>query len=591
MRIVLPFPVSSAVLGIFHGRGVATLTVKGLNGHVLDTRVIPRAADLQTIVVENVGPFVEIVIVILALDPLFAIASVCVRAGLGPIDGPLEAPPLVGQRSTGELLFWEAEELVDQTLPSGRRCLHVRYSSPDANGWQAIGIPALQSATVRLVGVCGLTTTLERVRTRDQEARDTLKDGWNLKAGLTAETRPLLAAGAEYKVRVAMSWAGWRPTSPGQQPPATVADSSWQGLADVEYYFRTAAEAIDTEASPPTVSLTDEKAFDPRAVARYLIGFEPENANAPPHLLDDALRADFEVDHVEQLLAAYERDLVLTLRRTDPPAGSVKDGPLPVIPLDLRRAALDAARLDRVDGRVITALRADPRCLATNVNTGGVTLSIYAELEPDAEYDLMLFAPPTGESADESLLVARTHFHSSRYADVKAMLEGLGFALDPEVAPFIPFDFVVANGATMPVSDPTASDAALEDALRTLGMDPWPVVGFGRTVAIWRPGAATGEYLLAGLLLESPEPIERGERCGVVQAAASGGTTSVLLAPSRANTAGTRVLLATTDANGTVLDPVANLTLALQMHDRHLFTRLGARVMRALPRIAYQELP
>jgi hypothetical protein len=241
---------------------------------------------------------------------------------------------------------------------------------------------------------------------------------------------------------------------------------------------------------------------------------------------------------------------------------------------------------------VITALRADPRCLATNVNTGGVTLSIYAELEPNAEYDLMLFAPPAGAPTDESLLIARTHFRSSRYADVDAMLQGLGFGIDPEVAPFIPFDFVVSNGAAMPASDPTASDAALEDALRTLGMDPWPVVGFGRTVAIWRPGAAAaGDYLLAGLLLESPEPIERGERCGVVQAGVSGGTTSVVLTRSRANTAGTRVLLATGDANGNLLDAAANLTLALQMHDRGVFTRLGARVMRAQPRIAYQELP
>ncbi len=587
VRIVLPFPVGWLELGVLHPLGVATMTIKGVNGHALDTRVIPRATDVQSIVVENLGPFVEIVIV--SLDGRLGIASVCVRAGLGPVDGPLEAPPLVGQRSTGELVFWEADVLADQTLPNGRRCLHVRYASPDANGWQAIGIPAMQSATVRLVGVCGLTTTLEQVRVRDQEARDTLKEGWNLKAGLTSETRPLLAADTLYRLSVSMSWAGWRPASAGQQPPATV--SAWTALDAVEYYFRTAAEAIDTESSPPAVSLADEKAFDPRAIARYLIGFAPENADAPPHLLDDALQAAFEVDHVEQLLAAYGRDLVFTLRRTDPPAGSVEDGPLPLIPVNLRRTALPPARLDTVDGRVITALRADPRCLATNVNTGGVALSIHAELESDAQYDLMLFAPPVGQSADESVLVARTHFRSSRYADVKAMLEGLGFALDPEVAPFIPFDFVVADGAAMPAPDPTASDAALEDALRTLGMDPWPVVGFGRTVAIWRPGAAAGEYRLAGLLLESPEPIERGERCGIVQAGVSGGSTNMLLMPSRASTAGTRVLLATTDANGTVLDPGAHLTLALQMRDRGVFTRLGARVMRPRPRIAYQELP
>jgi hypothetical protein len=354
VRIILPFPVSWLVLGVVHPLGVATMAIKGLNGHVLDTRVIPRSTDVQSIVVENLGPFVEIVIV--SLDGRFGIASVCVRAGLGPVDGPLEVPPLVGQRVNGSLAFWETEVLTDQTLPNGRRCLQVLYTSPDAEGWQAIGIPCLQSATVRLVGACGLTTTLEHVRVRDQEARDTLKDGWNAKAALTAETRPLLAAGTEYKVRVAMSWAGWRPTTPGQQPPATVADASWQPLAEVEYRFLTAIETIDTGASPPTVSLTDEQDFDPRAVARYLIGFAPADANAPPHFLDDALLAYFAVDHVEPLLAAYGRQLVLTVRRTDPPAGSVKDGPLPVIPLGIRRSALDATRLDQVAARVITAL-------------------------------------------------------------------------------------------------------------------------------------------------------------------------------------------------------------------------------------------
>jgi hypothetical protein len=564
------------------------MTVKALRGHVLDTRIIPRSSGTQEVIVENLGPFAEIVIV--SLDARLGLEAVCVRAGLGPADGPLETPPLLGQRVDGEFEFWSAEVLADETLADGRRCRQVLYTAPDASGWQAIGVPAMQSATVRLVGVCGLTTTLEQVRVRDQEARDALKEGWNLKAGLTSVTRPLLAPDTEYQLRVGVSWAGWRPASPGAMPPATVADTAWQALPDVELRFRTAAERIEETTSPPIVSFTDEAVFDPRAVARYLIGFDPADANAPPHLLDDALLARFEVDHVEQLLAAYGRTLVLALRRTDPPAGSVKEGPLPVIALDIERAALESERMDTVDARVITALRADPRCLATDVNTGGVTLAIRAELEADAEYDLMLFAPPEGDSDDEALLIARTHFRSSRHADVNAMLQSLGFGPDGgESASFIPFDFVVANGAAMPAPDATASDAALDDALRTLGLDPWPVVGFGRTVALWRPDDATGGYRFAGLLLESPEPIERGERCGVAQASVTGGTAEVTLSPNRANSAGTRVLLSTADPQGLPLDGT-DLTLALQLRDR-LFTRTGTRAMRSLPRVAYQELP
>lgn len=587
VRLILPFPASTVALAFAHPLGVATMVIKGLRGAVLDTRVIPRGTGVE-VELTDLGPIAEIVIV--SLDRRLGLSAVCVRAGLGPLDGPLEAPPLVGQRVDGSLAFWTAETQVDQTLADGRRCLQVMYTAPDAGGWQAVGVPAMQSATIRLVGVCGLTTTLEQVRLRDQAARDTLKDGWNINAGQTSLTRPLLAADSTYRLRVGVSWAGWRPASPGAMPPATVADDDWQALTDVEIDFHTAAESIDAMSSPPQVSLTDESGFDPRAVARYLIGFEPATADAPPHLLADALLAHFEVDHVEQLLAAFARTLAFTLRRTDPPAGSIVAGPLPVIALDLQRSALEATRLDSVDARVITAVRADPRCLATDVNTGGVTLAIQADLEPNAEYDLMLFAPPADAPLDESLLVARTHFRSSRYADVDTLLQSLGFgAAGGAAASFIPFDFVVSNAAAMPAADAVASDAALDDALRTLGMDPWALVGIGRTVAIWRLGAAAGEYLLAGLLLESPEAIERGERCGVVQASVDADAATVVLTPVRINRAGTRVLLATADPLGQALAGTT-LTLALQLRDR-LLTRTGTRTLRALPRIAYQELP
>jgi hypothetical protein len=143
----------------------------------------------------------------------------------------------------------------------------------------------------------------------------------------------------------------------------------------------------------------------------------------------------------------------------------------------------------------------------------------------------------------------------------------------------------------MPAAEALASDAVLDDALRTLGMDPWPVVGFARTVAIWRAGAAAGSYLLAGLLLEGPEPIERGARCGVAEARVTGAEGDLLLTlvPCRINSAGTRVLLASTDPAGQALDGDA-LTLALHLRDR-LATTTGTRTLRALPRIAYQELP
>jgi hypothetical protein len=446
----------------------------------------------------------------------------------------------------------------------------------------------MQSATIRLVGACGLTTTLQQIRVADQDARDALRDGWNLHAATSATPRPLLQPDTDYTITVAMSWAGWRPASPGQQPPATVADASWAPLDDVVLTFHTAALEVDASSSLPQVPLTGETAFDPRSVARYLIGFDPAGPGAPPHLLDDALLVHFSVDHAEQLVAAYGHTLTLALRRTDPPPGSVVDGPLTPVALDIDRVALASNLMDPVDRRVIDAVRADPRCLSTEVNTGGVTLAATGDLEPDAEYDLLLHAVPDAGGA--ALLVARSHFRSSRHADVQALLASLGFAT-PGPALFVPADFVAAAGTTMPPADPLASDAVLEDALRTLGLDPWPLVPQGRTVAIWLPGAAAGSWQLGGLLLESPEPLQRGSRCSVAQAQVlRDGSTLATYVPLRANTAGTRVLLAIAgDADGRKFAG-DDLVLQLQMHDRQVL-RSASRVLRALPRVAYQELP
>jgi hypothetical protein len=332
------------------------------------------------------------------------------------------------------------------------------------------------------------------------------------------------------------------------------------------------------------VQLRDESSFDPRAVARYHLGFDPDGAGAASHFLDDPILAHFEVDHVEQLLEAYGRELVLEPRRTDPPAGSVAGGArLPDIPVTVSRRALDARRLDAVDRRVAEALAANPDgCLSAEVNTGGVTLEAAAPLEPAAEYDLLLSAPRIGDRADASCLVARGHFRTSRFADVPEMLAALGFDSAGR-APLIPYDFVVSDGALFPAADAAASDESLEAALRALGMDPWPVVGFGRTVAIWRPGATADQYLLAGLLLELPEPIERGQRCGVVRAKAG----RKVFTPIRRNGAGTRVLLAAPAPEGVALGGT-NLTLELELRDGAT-TLTGTRYMRARPRIAYQE--
>ena len=76
------------------------------------------------------------------------------------------------------------------------------------------------------------------------------------------------------------------------------------------------------------VNFADESTFDPRATARYLIGFDPDGSG-PPHFLDDPIRANFTVDHLPQLLGLYGRDLQLKLRKTSQPPGALAAGGRP----------------------------------------------------------------------------------------------------------------------------------------------------------------------------------------------------------------------------------------------------------------------
>ena len=117
-------------------------------------------------------------------------------------------------------------------------------------------------------------------------------------------------------------WQGWQSTHQGDAPPPP-SDTAWQALPDQIYHFHTAAEPTN----PPVtvVNFADESTFDPRATARYLIGFDPDGSG-PPHFLDDPIRANFTVDHLPQLLGLYGRDLQLKLRRTSQPPGALAGG-------------------------------------------------------------------------------------------------------------------------------------------------------------------------------------------------------------------------------------------------------------------------
>ncbi|HMG52208.1 MAG TPA: hypothetical protein VK601_01975, partial [Kofleriaceae bacterium] len=201
------------------------------------------------------------------------------------------------------------------------------------------------------------------------------------------------------------------------------------------------------------------------------------------------------------------------------------------------------------------------------------------ELEPDADYDLLVTASPAGDPSADGVVIARCHFHTSRYKNPSELLAALEVATP--AFPYAPHDMPVT---ALPAGVVLDDDRALEDALVTLGLDPWPLSDQPRTVLLWK---LDGGWKLAGALVEAPEPIGRAGRVESV-ALKAGATT---LVPVRRNQAGTRALwLAPAPV---ALAPDA--ALSLQLVDKTqtaTTTRSGARRLAGgLPRFVTEEAP
>jgi hypothetical protein len=445
-------------------------------------------------------------------------------------------------------------------------CSLVRYKAPDANAlWSVVrihewlGTSKGDAGRVGLVRLCGIGGNAWVQARGNESYADWLSDVINAHAAADEPARKnLLEANRGYRINVSWQWQGWISSDSQPQPPATPPAGDWQNGPVQTFRFRTAATAVTTGAPP--AELTDERAFDPRSLLRYLIAFDPET-NAAPHLLDDTLLVHLAVDHGEQLAGLYGRHLQLRLRRTDPPPGSLsgQDHPGNEV-IDVVWGPLHDVYRPIGQARFLQAIR-DAPCLE-EPNLGGTTGEVTADLVPGAWYDLMLMATPTARPDSEDVVVSRVHFQASRYHDESELLGALGFAV-PGPAAFIAPDAMVT--AAVPGGGLVVGDSALDAALATAGLDPWPLSDQAHTSILWLAGSG-GTWRLAGLLLEAPEPIVRTGRTALDVTACSYG--SVALSQRRRNLAGTRVLLAPASPVTVPGDQTISLTVTRTVTDR-----------------------
>ena len=468
-------------------------------------------------------------------------------------------------------------------VPSRRQCVLVQYAVPPGRILSELRIQPWTGGRVAVVSLCGTDWVTSYIQDINADVQSGTADTFGSQADpATSSERPnLLDADTAYEIVIGMQWVGWRRNrddpATAQPPPLTDA-LGWTDFPDQVFSFRTAPEAILPD-NPAPADFRDEREFDPRGLVRYLLGFEPDGTGAP-HFLDDPIKVHFRVDHIAPMLAKYGRGLRLKLRRTDPPPSSLATsaglgGSL--VPPDIATVAtvglLSQALLEASDALLVEAAVLAPCTEPPAV--GGRTIDIEAPLEPDADYDLLLVAPPTATPDADTVLVARSHFHTSRYANPAAMLEAMALATSGSPDPRLPFDALV--DPAVPAAAPVPNDAAFEAALAMLGMDPWPLPVAPRVVALW---SRTAPFRLRGVMIETDEPMQRGARMTVTGISAGG----VALQQVAFNTATTRGIwmAASPIALGgeTVIDVAVSANGAV-LH--------GRRTLLQVPRLALLE--
>jgi hypothetical protein len=473
------------------------------------------------------------------------VVKICWGATLEGSDGLDDAttgavPVVVGTDIDGSEREWIPK--VEREIQTGAGiCALVRYVPPDESvSWSMVtirewlGTSKHDAGRVGLAQVCGISANAWEQAQHNDAFIASLTAIINEHAAAGAPShKDLLEANRSYTIKVSWQWQGWVKSDGQPQPPAVPPSAGWQNGAVQSLRFRTAATAVTTGAPP--AELTDERAFDPRSLLRYLIAFDPDT-HAAPHLLDDTLLVHLAVDHGEQLAGLYGRHLQLRVRRTDPPPGSLagQDHPGDET-ISVVWGALHDAYRPLGQRRFLEAIREAP-CLK-EPNLGGTTGEVSVDLVPGAWYDLMLMATPSADPDAEDVVVSRAHFQASRYRNESELLGALGFAV-PGPTAFIAADAIVT--AAVPGVALTVGDAGLDAALDAVGLDPWPLSDQARTSILWLHDADT--WKLAGLLLETPEPIVRAGRTALDVTACSYG--GVALAQRCRNLAGTRVLLA-----------------------------------------------
>lgn len=384
-------------------------------------------------------------------------------------------------------------------------------------------------------------------------------------AGLPPDTlvdgsgRVVLDAASQYRITVTLAYHDrvdgatapaasgsrtvyWFFRTAGKDPKAKAAQTGGAAAADAAPWGDTvvAAWKQNPEIVATRTTFTKVNRFDPSFVSRYLTGYTPTD-HEPFHFTGDPLTATFRAPYIAQLATKMGRGIGLAVRRTD----------RGVSPHTYLTAALQATVLaDGVHGRRLSAadlLGVAARQVGCPALPDGAQLTATLPLEPQTPYELSIGLPLTGQAfkpGDPEL--DGITFTTSAYRGPVELIEAFNLASGAvalAAAPTAHGDLAIGDGGNGDpaelaglVDGSVADDAELEQILNQLGLPPLRPVARPRSTVLW--ALAAGRWAVAGLLLESSEPLIRPGRMGIHAATLNGAALPV----QRSSRAGTRVL-------------------------------------------------
>lgn len=373
-----------------------------------------------------------------------------------------------------------------------------------------------------------------------EAAKGTKKATGDAAAAQHKGERAMLEAAARYRIGVEMTWTRTVTNDDGstEHTPAPASRTKY-------WYISTAGEKGGVGNGPGTTKPVDTwktalampnireaflwaDQFRPDYLVRYLKGYTPDD-HAQHVFTSDQPEARFHAGHVDELAAAFGRDLGLLLHRTDRQNSKPKYGGVVALSFD---KPLDPF------GKLVQATSTVTGC---GVPPTGSALTLAARLQPNAHYELSVAVPKKGEQPVKGTPeLPGVTFSTSSYTGPRTLVEAFGF-VGATWGPRYLGSHTTGDLPVNAISRPAGleiDDSEFERVVADLGLPPLRPVDTPRSSTLWVKEAGD-DWSVLGLLLESTEPLSRdkGERMGMRQAWLGG----VELPVRRMNRSGTLV--------------------------------------------------